>query len=356
MMSRATQSVYWPGMKTDIERKRENCQSCHSEAPSQPSAPPTPLPVPQFPFQMISSDFFDYNGKNYLIIVDRYSNWISIYLAGKEGAKSLVQELKRHFSTFGISEELACDGGSVYTSTVTQEFLKRWNVKMRLSSAYFPHSNQRAEVAVKSAKRMLRENISGSGNLDTEKFLMALLTYRNTPDRDTGLSPAQVIFGHQIRDFLPVKPGSYSPRPEWQLTSHQREAAMAKKHLRRAEQLSEHTKQLKPLTVGDTVMVQNQHGPRANKWDKTGIVIEAKEHDQYLIRMDGSGRPTLRNRKFLRKVIPYSLADKDLEGQDMNIETDEPRKPERIRRKPKLHDLYHFLGEGKIDGSHCASK
>ena len=131
---------------------------------------------------------------------------------------------------------------------------------------------------------------------------------------------------------------------------------MAKKHLRRAEQLSEHTKQLKPLTVGDTVMVQNQHGPKANKWDKTGIVIEAKEHDQYLIRMDGSGRPTLRNRKFLRKVIPYSLADKDLEGEDMNIETDEPRKPARIRSKPKWHDLYDFLGEGKIDGSHCASK
>ena len=72
--------------------------------------------------------------------------------------------------------------------------------------------------------------------------------------------------------------------------------------------------------------------------------------------MDGSGRPILRNRKFLRKVIPYSLADKDLEGEDMNIETDEPRKPARIRSKPKWHDLYHFLGEGKIDGSHCASK
>lgn len=305
---------------------------------------------------MISSDVFKYNGKNYLIIADRYSNWISIYLAGKEGAKSLVQELKRHFLMFGISEELACDGGSVYTSTVTHEFLKRWNVKMRLSSAYFPHSNQRAEVAVKSAKRMLRENISGSGNLDTEKFPMALLTYRNTPRRDTGLPPAQVIFGHQIRDFLPVKPGSYSPRPEWQLTSNQREAAMAKKHLRRAEPLSEQTKQLKPLTVDYTVMVQNQHGPRPNKWDKTVIVVEAKECDQYLIRMDGSGLPTLRNRKFRGKVIPYILADKDLEGQDMNIETDEPRKPERIRSKPKWHDLYNFFGEGNIDRSYCVSK
>ena len=50
--------------------------------------------------------------------------------------------------------------------------------------------------------------------------------------------------------------------------------------------------------------IQNQTGPHPNKWDRTGIVIEVRQFHQYLIRIDGSGRQTLRNRKFLRKFIP----------------------------------------------------
>ena len=40
------------------------------------------------------------------------------------------------------------------------------------------------------------------------------------------------------------------------------------------------------------------------KLDRTGVVIEVRQFDQYAIRTDGSGRITLRNRKFLRKYLP----------------------------------------------------
>ena len=74
--------------------------------------------------------------------------------------------------------------------------------------------------------------------------------------------------------------------------------------MRDAERLSEHTVHLPPLKVGDTVRIQNQTGQHPTKWDKTGIVIEVRQFDQYVIRVDGSGRVTLRNRKFLRKYTP----------------------------------------------------
>ena len=86
---------------------------------------------------------------------------------------------------------------------------------------------------------MLRENVSPSGHLNTDKFLCALLNYRNTPERDTGLSPAQVIFGHPIRDFLPVQPGRYTPRQEWRMTMKKREQALARRHARQEQLLSE---------------------------------------------------------------------------------------------------------------------
>ena len=51
-------------------------------------------------------------------------------------------------------------------------------------------------------------------------------------------------------------------------------------------------------------------GNHPNKWDKTGVVIEVRHYHQYVIRIDGSGRITLRNRKFLRKFTPVHQLDK----------------------------------------------
>ena len=56
--------------------------------------------------------------------------------------------------------------------------------------------------------------------------------------------------------------------------------------------------------MGDIVQIQNQKGPNALRWSKSGVVVEIRSHDQYGIRMDGSGRIMLRNRKFLRKIEP----------------------------------------------------
>ncbi|KAL8583504.1 hypothetical protein ACOMHN_056314 [Nucella lapillus] len=83
-----------------------------------------------------------------------------------------------------------------------------------------------------------------------------------------------------------------------------REEALRHRHMKCAERLSEHTRPLTPLVVGDKVRIQNQTGPHPLKWDKTGTVIEVRQFDQYVIRVDGSRRVTARNRKFLRKYIP----------------------------------------------------
>ena len=120
-------------------------------------------------------------------------------------ATQLIGMLRTHFCTFGVSRELASDQGSQFMSGETKKFLDSWGCSQRLSSAYYAHCNCRAELGVKTAKRMLRENTSQDGHF-TNKFYQAILTHRNTPDPDTGASPAQVLCGRQIRDFLPIKP------------------------------------------------------------------------------------------------------------------------------------------------------
>ena len=303
MITRAESSVFWPGITSDIKDIRDRCSHCNRNAPSNPLLPPTPPMLPEYPFQCICADYFSHMGTSYLVIVDRYSNW-PIVERLSNGATGLVATLKRTFATFGIPEELASDGGPEFTAGITRKCLQDYGVHHRLSSVAFARSNGRAEVGVKTMKRLLADNTGRNGDLNTDGFQRAVLQYRNTPDRDTKLSPAVCIFGRQIRDFIPVLRGKYKPHASWHETLKSRESALQHRHIKAKERLSEHTKLLLPLKVGDHVRIQNQTGPYPLKWDRTGTVVEVRQYHQYVVKIDGSNRTTLRNRKFLRKFQP----------------------------------------------------
>ena len=105
---------------------------------------------------------------------------------------------------------------------------------------------------------------------------------------------------------MPTNPDNLKLRDEWILTAKAREQALAKRHLARHSDLLNKSKPLKPLDVHDVVQVQNQRGTRANKWDLSGTVVQILDYDAYLIKMDGSGRITKRNRQFLKPILPYT--------------------------------------------------
>ena len=53
-------------------------------------------------------------------------------------------------------------------------------------------------------KRMLRENVDRDGSINNSRMTAALLTYKNTPDRDMRMSLAEYVFGKRINDTLPT--------------------------------------------------------------------------------------------------------------------------------------------------------
>ena len=91
------------------------------------------------------------------------------------------------------------------------------------------------------------------------------------------------------------------------------------------------------LEVGDMVQIQNQRGNNPKRWNKSGKIVEKLDFDQYLVKVDGGGRLTRRNRRFLKKIIS-TLADRELverEEMDGGDERDNRRRSTRLVEKNK---------------------
>ena len=304
MHKRAMSAVFWPGIYGSLELVRNSCSYCNKNAPTQQRLPPRPLQLPDYPFQMIVADYCDIKGKSWLIVADRFTGWLSAYYFPKEAITGeLIKLMKNHFSTFGVPENFTSDNGPQFRSKVFNDFLKQWGVnEHRISSDYFPHSNLRAESAVKTCKRMITANTTKEGSPIWDKILQAMMTHRNTPVNDLNFSPAQLLFGRPIRDFLPIKPGNFRPSDVWIDNREKRELAMKNRLNAGGERWTQSSKELPQLQQGETVYIQNQRsqGKLGRQWDRTGTIIEHCGNDKYKVRVDGSGRVTDRNRQFLR--------------------------------------------------------
>ena len=139
MYDRAMQTVYWPGLYSDIEGVRSACEQCNKTAPSQPAIPPFPLASPEYPHQMVVGDYCSIKGKTWLILADRFSGWISVYYFSKEAtAAELVKILKLQFSTFGVAENFSSDDGVQFRSQAFQQFLQLWGGDTQGQFRLFP--------------------------------------------------------------------------------------------------------------------------------------------------------------------------------------------------------------------------
>lgn len=315
MGNRARSIIFWPGMTNDIETVRQRCTDCIKNAPSQATLPSAPASTPSTPFEMVYADYFDCAAQHYLVVGDRLSGWCDVFKSPhgspQAGSAGLITCLRNYFSRFGVPEELSSDGGPEFASQATDSFLSLWGVKHRISSAYHPKSNGRAEAAVKTTKRLLRSNTGANGSLDTDRFLRAMLQLRNTPDPDCDVSPSQIVFGRQLRDAFSFasrleKFQNTNIRPAWRDVWQKKEEALRQRFHRSAESRDQHSRALPHLRIGDRCHVQNQSGNYPKRWDRSGTVMEDHGHDSYTLKVDGSGRVTRRNRQFLRRFVPAS--------------------------------------------------
>ena len=326
---RARLAVYWPGIDGDIEKIIAACKECQDELPSLPKEPMIQRAQPDRPFQHLAVDFAQYNGLNYLIMVDSYTDWPSIQVMHRDiTAKSLISALRDYFARTAIPDVVFSDGGPQFTSQKFANFLLDWGVMHLMSSPGYPQSNGKAEATVKAMKKLIRRCTNHSG-LDENLLARSLLQYRNTPNRKDRLSPAQKLYGHPIQDTLPVHRRAFDPK--WQLKFNDFESRKTESLRKTQTHYNQHATPLPEISVGTRVAVQNRE---SKLFDIYGTVIFIdNKFRKYSIKTDNGGM-LIRNRKFIRKRVPRSLLMFDPDLRPKHVYNADSSSGSSISRRP----------------------
>jgi hypothetical protein len=201
-MSRAKETIWWPGITRQIEDTVNSCEICikHRQPVTEPMLSSE---IPTRPWQVIGADLAEHENEKYLVIQDYYSKYPEIRKLKKTTSNDIIEVFKEIFARHRIPEVVRSDNGRQFDCLQFREFAKMYSFKWTSSSPQYPQSNGQAESAVKLLKKILKKN---------DDLYLALLSYRNT-SLSCGASPAQLLFGRALRDRLPISSNKLLPQP-----------------------------------------------------------------------------------------------------------------------------------------------
>ena len=218
-------------------------------------------------------DLFLIGNHVYLARTDRLTGWLILYHLshGQANTSRLISICRDIFQTYGAPEELSSDGGPPFTSLPFKQLLHDWGVQHRLSSVAYPQSNGRAELAVKSAKRIISGDTAQAASLDNDCTARAILQYGNTPIQNIGLSPAQLLLHRRLRKFVPSQPTLYNPQANWIAAAQNRKMSLSRRNARLIERYNRTAHTLCPLQKRQIVATQR---PTTRRWATKRQIIE----------------------------------------------------------------------------------
>ena len=239
--------MFWPGMNKEITEMVEKCDACQNYQYSNQKEPMVQGQIPEGPWDMVATDLFQWDGADYLLIVDSYSRFIEFCRLPNTSSSMVIIHTKSIFARHGIPKSVQSDNGPQFSAKEYSKFAEEWGFAHVTSSPYHPQSNGLAEKSVQIIKRMLNKS-----KRDGQDSYLSLLELRNTRVGDIG-SPAQLFMGRRLRTSLPVKATRLEPRTI--------NLDCVKSHLQQEQQkrklyYDEGSKPLIPLQKGENAWMQ----------------------------------------------------------------------------------------------------
>jgi transposase InsO family protein len=252
--ARAREALYWPGMSSEITEMISRCSTCLEFRRKHQREPMQPLPPTTEAWTRVGTDLFTMQGKDYLLVVDYYTNYPEISLLPDTTSSTVIKHAKSIFARHGIPRVVISDNGPQYSSKEFQEFAKKWEFQHITSSPYHPEANGKAERTVQTIKSLMKK-----ASRDEEDPYLALMNFRACPGPDGSPAPATMLMNRKLRTRLPRLK---------QETLHLKKSVLEKQQ-KQKQYYDVKTKSLRPLAEGSTVRIQ-----RGKSWNSMAQVMK----------------------------------------------------------------------------------
>ena len=161
----------------------------------------------------------------FLVIIDAHTKWLEAIPLSGATSRLTIQQLQTIFAHFGLPDTVVTDNGTCFVSSEFEQFISENSIHHWKIAPYHPASKGLAERALQILKQGLKKIKNGS----MEEILARLLfNYRITPQSTTGASPAQLLFGRNLKSHLDSLKPDISCRVEhkqqMQKSAHDRHA------------------------------------------------------------------------------------------------------------------------------------
>jgi transposase InsO family protein len=282
MFATARQLYYWSGMENTINSLTASCTiySLHQKSNPRASLRPTPPSTAAHLMHNMATDLFEAVGKQWIVLVDRFSGYCFIQDLRSTTTASILKHLVRWFNDYGWPSVIR---GSQFRGEFL-DFCQANGIKHALSAPDNPESNGLAEAACKSMKALIIKCTESKTDIQT-----ALVNWRNMT-REDGTSPADLFFLRRQRQ---------PDLPEL-LSSQARSSAVTARDKLYERNISYKNKSRTgkfKYSIGDRALIQDM---KTKLWPLEGVITGIREDGESFHVKADSGKELIRNQKFLK--------------------------------------------------------
>ena len=199
MKQLARRYVWWPGLDAELEDLARGCSACVEKRSAPPRSTLHPWEPTSGPWERLHVDFAGpFQETMILVVVDAFSKWIEAVTMRTTTARRTVEELRKVFARYGLPLQIVSDNGTQFTAEEFATFVKMNGIRHIRTAPFHPQSNGAAEKAVQKVKNGLRANQNESGTVE-QRLARFLMAHRSTPLETTKKSPAELLYGRQLR-------------------------------------------------------------------------------------------------------------------------------------------------------------
>jgi transposase InsO family protein len=158
------------------------------------------------PFAVLSVDTIgplpvdSHSNKYIVVIVDSFTRFVELWPCKDVTARAAAEAVLQVVGRYGVPKEVRSDQGSQFTAELVADLLTFLQIEHRFSIPYRPQAMGKVERMNQEVMRHLRVlTMQHKANSEWSNYIPLVQRIINsTPNRVTGLAPAQLLYGDAI--------------------------------------------------------------------------------------------------------------------------------------------------------------